>query len=99
MKTEVFTKKDKTKGEKYHLEAGDKFVSRFETPRMNKLGKYENWSLGVTMLPAKKDIFVQLTKGQAKKITELGNVQGKTLECYTYKNTYGDQVGIRLATQ
>lgn len=98
MKQEEFQRKDGTKGTKNIIEPGDKFKSRFDSPRKNNAGKYENYSLGITTMEG-EDTFVQLTKGQAKRLQGLGNVQGKTIEAYEYENEYGKNVGLRLAKE
>lgn len=97
MKKETFTRKDGTEGTKYKLEPNDQFIPRFDTPRKSEVGKYENWSIGITTVPEGDEIFVQLTKTQAEKLQELGNVQGKKLECYAYTAHEKECVGIRQA--
>lgn len=97
MKRETFTRKDGSEGEKFSLEPGDKFIPRFDTPRKTTAGKYDNWSLGITSVPEGKEMFVQLTKGQADKLNQLGNIQGKKMECYEYESHDKKCVGIRLA--
>lgn len=95
MKRETFVRKDKTEGEKYTLEPKDKFIPRFETPRKTKTGKYDNWSLGITTVPEGKEIFVQLTKAQAEKLNNLGEIKGKKMECYEYESHDRKCVGIK----
>lgn len=97
MKKTEFEKKDGTKGHKYTLEEGDMFISRFESPRKTQMGKYDNYSLGITTVPEGDDIFVQLTQGQAKKLESLGNIQGKKLQCYKYESHDKECVGVKLA--
>ena len=94
MKTEEFTRKDGIKGQKYKLEAGDKVVSRFDKPRVNSFGQYENYSLGVTDEKL-GEIYVVLTKGQYSKLKDVPSLEGKTIEAYEYENEYGKQVGVK----
>lgn len=97
MKTENFKRKDGTEGTKNVLEPGDEFIPRFESPRKNTKGKYDNWSIGIKTVPEGKEVFVQLTKGQAEKLNKMGNVQNKKLVCYEYESHDRKCVGIKAA--
>lgn len=94
MKETKFQRADGTEGTSYKLEPGDKVTSRFEQPKKQEGGKFENWSLGVTYQG--KEIFLTLTKAQADKLNKIGHLQQKNIEAYEYENQYGKQIGIKV---
>ena len=95
MKETKFNKKDGSEGTSYKFEAGDKVVANFDAPKKLEGGKYDNWSIGVK-LENGEDIYVQLTGAQATKLTESGDIRGKTITAYEYENKYGKQIGVKV---
>lgn len=96
MKKEEYTRKDGTKGENLKLEAGDKVTSRYSEPRENNTGQYPVYSLGVTLKEG-EEAYIQLTKTQYEKLKGAGDLTGKTIEAYSYKNEHGEFVGVKVA--
>lgn len=87
--------KDGRKGKSYKLEAGDVVEAMFEAPKMDDSGEYTNYSLGVTS-EEHGDIYIRLTKTQYEKLEKAGDIQGRKIKAYKYKNKFGEQVGVKV---
>lgn len=104
MKTEVFNRKDGTKGERFVPQNGDEFVSEFEkvgerenlTVVNNKAVKIMNYFLGIKDKDGKV-YTITITGGQKKVLDKTENLKGKTIVFENYEHkTYGTLIGARV---
>lgn len=84
MKTENYTKSDKSQGTKYFLEKGDIIQCLVPSPKEAVLGKSKYPSYSVKAMWNNKEIFVSLTNGQYKRLMGLGNLEDKKLVAVGY---------------
>ena len=84
MKTENYTKNDKTQGTKYFLEKGDIIQVGVPSPREAILGKSKYPSYSIKATWNSKEIFVSLTHGQYKRLMGIGNLEEKKLVAVGY---------------
>ena len=97
MKTENYTRKDKTQGAKYVLEKGDIIEVREPRPTEATIGnsKYPSYSVKATWND--KEIFVSLTHGQYKRLMGLSNLEGKKLVAVGYQGPTGKElIGLEI---
>lgn len=97
MKTEKKTGKDGKVYTTYKLEAGDKVIAQYNSPKVLTKGQFDNYSIGVKESETSNaTMFIKLTKAQYDKLRSVEDLAGKTLKAYEYENQYGKQVGIEV---
>lgn len=95
MKEQKYKKTDGTEGVSYKLEKGDIIYPAFGQPKMS--GQYNSFTIGAKFNPDDEEvIYVRLTNSQGQKLMSLGDVTGKKVVAYGYKNKFGDQVGVNV---
>jgi len=97
MKTENYTKNDKTQGTKYFLEKGDIIEVSVPSPREAMIGKSKYPSYSIKAIWNDKEIFVSLTHGQYKRLMGIGNLEDKKLVAVGYPGPEGKElVGLEI---
>ena len=102
-KTKEFEREDGTKGVEYSGEEGEEVISRFSAVGTNeraviKDGKptiIKNHYLGVVTKDG-QEVTYKITQGQKKTLDPAGDLQGKTITFYTYKNDFGTFIGAKV---
>lgn len=94
MKEKKYKTKEGKDGTEYKLEAGDEFVSKFDSPKT--FGNFGKYKIGAKGKKADETIYITLTETQGKKLEKIGQLQGKTIQAYAYDNKYGKQIGVKV---
>ena len=101
MKKREYTTNEGTTKATYKLEVNDEFISGWDNPNKkvfsNPKGDITKYS--IKAICEGEELYIELTKGQytrLKNMSEDDSLLGKVLVATSYKNSFGDQIGISL---